>query len=531
ALGDINNIGSAISGKTVQLDSTGGSINNLTQTQQWSVGGDSRRGSVHVSGTDVGQTASISASDGLYMDAAKDINITGANVAAGASLTIGAGNNINIAANQITDSSSQSGFWGKQDTSSSSTSNQGSSITAGGNAVMQAGNDLNVTASAIDAGKTAQMVAGSDLNLNAVANGQTIRTGGRESHQSSADRTTISAGDNVTLVAGRDVTSQAAGIATEGNVGIQAGRDVNLLAEESVTGSSSHSKKKTVIDESVRQQGSEIASSGNTTIIAGRDVNSEAAQVTANGDIGVAAGRDVNLTTATESDYHFREETKTKKGFLSRKTTHTIEEDSATREAGTLLSGDNVTVQVGNNLLVKGSSVVGDNTVALGAGNNVDIVAATNTDSSWRFKETKKSGLMGTGGIGITVGSSKTTHDLREAGTTQSQSFSTVGSTGGNVVIAAGNQAHIGGADLIAGKDMSLSGSSVIIDPGHDKRTRDETFEQKKSGLTLALSGTVGSAINNAVTSAQDTKEESDGRLKALQATKTVLSGVQAGQA
>ncbi|WP_148250937.1 hemagglutinin repeat-containing protein [Raoultella terrigena] len=531
ALGDINNIGSAISGKTVQLESVGGSINNITRTQQWSVGDDSRRDSVHVSGTDVGQTASISASDGLYMDAAKDINITGAKVAAGGDLAMGAGNNINIAANQITESSSQSGFRGKQDTSTSSTSNQGSSITAGGNTVMQAGNDLNVTASAIDAGKTAQLVAGNDLNLNAAGNGQTRRTGGSESHQSSADRTTVSAGDNVTLVAGRDVTSQSAGIAAEGNVGIQAGRDVNLLAEESVTGSSSHSKKKTVIDGSVRQQGTEIASSGNTAIIAGRDVNSEAAQVTASGDIGVAAGRDVNLTTATESDYHYKEETKTKKGFLSKKTTHTIAEDSATREAGTLLSGDNVTVQAGNNLLVKGSSVVGDNTVALGAGNNVDIGAATNTDSSWRFKEEKKSGLMGTGGIGITVGSSKSTHDLREAGTTQSQSFSTVGSTGGNVVIAAGNQAHIGGADLIAGKDMSLSGSSVIIDPGHDKRTRDETFEQKKSGLTLALSGTVGSAINNAVTSAQDTKEESDGRLKALQATKTVLSGVQAGQA
>ncbi|NWK86711.1 hemagglutinin repeat-containing protein [Raoultella terrigena] len=531
ALDDINNIGSAISGKTVQLESVGGGINNITRTQQWSVGDDSRRGSMHVSGTDVGQTASISASDGLYMAAANDINITGAKVSAGASLTMGAGNNINIAANQITDSSSRSGFGGKKDTSSSATSNQGSSITAGGNAVMQAGNDLNVTASAIDAGKTAQLVAGNGLNLNAAGNGQTRRTGGSESHQSSADRTTVSAGDNVTLVAGRDVTSQAAGIAAQGNVGIQAGRDVNLLAEESVTGSSSHSKKKTVIDGSVRQQGTEIASSGNTTIIAGRDVNSEAAQVTASGDIGVAAGRDINLTTATESDYHYKEETKTKKGFLSKKTTHTIAEDSATREAGTLLSGDNVTVQAGNNLLVKGSSVVGDNTVVLGAGNNVDIVAATNTDSSWRFKEEKKSGLMGTGGIGITVGSSKSTHDLREAGTTQSQSFSTVGSTGGNVVIAAGNQAHIGGADLIAGKDMSLSGSSVIIDPGHDKRTRDETFEQKKSGLTLALSGTVGSAINNAVTSAQDTKEESDGRLKALQATKTVLSGVQAGQA
>lgn len=458
--GDINNISSGITGKTVQLESLDGSINNITQSGRWQF--DAPEDGIALKDTYTGSIASITATDDLSIRAGNDISVTGAEISAGAS---------------------------------------------------------------------AELVAGNDLNLNAIDNSTSSRHVNQESHQRSAELTAITAGDNVMLVAGRDVTSQAAGIAAEGNVGIQAGRDVNLLAEASVTGSSSREKKKTVIDESVRQQGTEIASGGNTTIIAGRDLNAEAAQVTASGDIGVAAGRDVNLTTATESNYHYKEETKTKKGFLSKKTTHTIEEDSATREAGTLLSGDNVTVQAGNNLLVKGSSVVGDNTVALGAGNNVDIVAATNTDSSWRFKETKKSGLMGTGGIGITVGSSKTTHDLREAGTTQSQSFSTVGSTGGNVVIAAGNQAHIGGADLIAGKDMSLSGSSVIIEPGHDKRTRDETFEQKKSGLTLALSGSVGSAINNAVTAAQDTREESDGRLKALQATKTVLSGVQAGQA
>lgn len=527
ALGDINNISSAISGKTVQLESTGRSINNVTRTALRDAGGDS----IHLSRTETGKTASISATDGLYMAAANDINITGAKVSAGGDLAMGAGNNINIAANQITDSRSQSGLGRKKDNSTSSTSNQGSSISAGGNAIMQAENDLNVTASHLDAGKTAQLVAGNDLSLNAAGNSQSSHTGNSETHHSSADRSTVTAGDNVTLIAGRDITGQAAGIAAENNVGIQAGRDVNLAAEATTTGSSRHSSKKTVIDESVRQQGTEIASGGNTVIIAGRDVNSEAAQVTTQGDIGIAAGRDVNLSTATESDYHYKEEKKTKSGFLSKKTTHTIEEDSATREAGTLLSGNNIQVQAGNNLLVKGSSVVADDAVNLSAGNNVDIVAATNTDSSWRFKEEKKSGLMGTGGIGVTIGSSKTTHDLREAGTTQSQSFSTVGSTGGSVVIAAGNQAHIGGADLIAGKDLAIVGDSVVIDPGHDKRRRDETFEQKKSGLTLAISGTVGSAINNAVTNAQETKETSDSRLQALQATKTALSGVQTGQA
>ncbi|HHC5542963.1 TPA: hemagglutinin repeat-containing protein, partial [Escherichia coli] len=123
------------------------------------------------------------------------------------------------------------------------------------------------------------------------------------------------------------------------------------------------------------------------------------------------------------------------------------------------------------------------------------------------------------------------THDRREAGTTQSQSASTIGSTAGNVSITAGKQAHISGSDVIANRDISITGDSVVVDPGHDRRTVDEKFEQKKSGLTVALSGTVGSAINNAVTSAQETKESSDSRLKVLQATKTALSGVQAGQA
>ncbi|EFF2481405.1 contact-dependent inhibition toxin CdiA, partial [Escherichia coli] len=264
---------------------------------------------------------------------------------------------------------------------------------------------------------------------------------------------------------------------------------------------------------------------------AGRDITAVASSVTATGNISVNAGRDVALTTATESDYHYLETKKKSGGFLSKKTTHTISENSATREAGALLSGNRVTVNAGDNLTVQGSDVVADRDVSLAAGNHVDVLAATSTDTSWRFKETKKSGLMGTGGIGFTIGSSKTTHDRREAGTTQSQSASTIGSTAGNVSITAGKQAHISGSDVIANRDISITGDSVVVDPGHDRRTVDEKFEQKKSGLTVALSGTVGSAINNAVTSAQETKESSDSRLKALQATKTALSGVQAGQA
>ncbi|HFO7434136.1 TPA: contact-dependent inhibition toxin CdiA [Escherichia coli] len=396
---------------------------------------------------------------------------------------------------------------------------------------IRADKNISVTGAEISAGGRAALIAGNDLSLNAIDRVSSSRHANSESHQRSAELTTITAGDSVMLSAGRDVSSQAAGIAAEDNITVRAGRDVNLLAEESVTGGSSYSKKKTVIDETVRQQGTEIASGGDTTVTAGRDITAVASSVTATGNISVNAGRDVALTTATESDYHYLETKKKSGGFLSKKTTHTISEDSASREAGSLLSGNRVTVNAGDNLTVEGSDVVADRDVSLAAGNHVDVLAATSTDTSWRFKETKKSGLMGTGGIGFTIGSSKTTHDRREAGTTQSQSASTIGSTAGNVSITAGKQAHISGSDVIANRDIGITGDSVVVDPGHDRRTVDEKFEQKKSGLTVALSGTVGSAINNAVTSAQETKKSSDSRLKTLQATKTALSGVQAGQA
>ncbi|EPJ0596033.1 contact-dependent inhibition toxin CdiA [Enterobacter roggenkampii] len=527
AIGDINNISSTISGKTVALESLDGSINNLTQVEQIDINAGGKYGKIGLKDTLLGNTASITAQDGLSLEAGKNITVTGANLASGGDMLLNAWGDIAVNANQINDAFSSS----RAKTSRSSVTYQGSNVTAGGNLLVNAGHNLDVTASDVKAGGSAGLSAGNDLNLNAAQTSESSRKGKSESHSTGLDRTTISAGDNLVLKAGQDINAQAAALAAEKSVGMQAGRDVNLAAEETTQGDSYKSGKKTVINESVRQQGTEIASGANTQILAGRDVTTEAAQVTAKGDIGVAAGRDVTLNTATESDYHYKEQTKTKKGFLSKKTTHTIEENSATRESGSLLSGDNVQVVAGNNLLVNGSAVAGDGDVKLKAGNNVDIVAATNSDTSWRFKEEKKSGLMGSGGIGFTIGSSKSTQDLREKGTTQSQSFSTVGSTGGSVDIAAGNQLHVGGADLVAGKNMALTGDSVTIEPGHDRLTSDQTFKQKSSGLTIALSGAVGDAVNTAASTAMAVKDQSDGRLASLQATKAALSGVQAVQA
>ncbi|WP_459594845.1 hemagglutinin repeat-containing protein, partial [Dickeya ananatis] len=52
-----------------------------------------------------------------------------------------------------------------------------------------------------------------------------------------------------------------------------------------------------------------------------------------------------------------------------------------------------------------------------------------------------------------------------------------------------------------------------------------------QSGLTIALSGSVGGALNTAVETAQSSRETQDGRVKALQQTKAALSVAQGVQA
>ncbi|WP_264253482.1 hemagglutinin repeat-containing protein, partial [Pantoea ananatis] len=470
-------------------------------------------------------SSAITGGKNVTIHSGRDLTVTASNINAANDASLIAGNNLNL--NSATNSQSSS----QGHSSSSSVGTARSQINSGGNLSLAAGQDITSQAANIASNGDVALKAGNNINLNSSSNNQNGRNGNQESHSTSLGRTSVSSGGNLSLAAGQDINSQAAAIAATGNAALKAGRDINLNADATGSGYSERGDKKTVISETVRQQGTEIASGGSTTLVAGRDINTEATDVTAKQDIALQAGRDVNLNTATESDYYYKEETKTKKGFLSKKTTHTIQEDSATNEKGTLLSGNNVSVKAGNDLLVKGSQVVGDGNVALDAGNNVDIAAATNTDSTRRFSETKKSGLMGTGGIGISIGSSKSLQEMRDKGTTQSQSISTVGSTKGNVSVTAGKQLQVNGADLVAGGNMALQGDSVTVTPGHDLRTHDERTEQRTSGLTLALSGAVAEAVNSAVAAAQSAKQQSDGRLAALQATKAVLSGVQANQA
>ncbi|UBN56131.1 hemagglutinin repeat-containing protein [Pantoea agglomerans] len=525
ALGDINNVSSAIKGKKVELESLNGSINSITTSQQWSLDA----GTKSFSETLNGQTASITSIDDLSLSAGNNIGLTAANLSAGGNLLLNAWNDIAIKGNQQIEGQSQSGKkagWYKTEKSSTQTvSNVGSQIAAGGDLALNAGHNLSIIASSLAGKGDTALAAGNDVNLNSAATSQNSSKGNKESHTSDVDRTAITSGGDLSISAGRNLTSQAAAIVADGDVGLQAGRDINLNAEESRTGNSERGSKKTVINETVRQQGTEIVSGGSATLVAGNDITSQASILTANNDLALQAGHDVNITTATESDYAYKEETKTKKGLFSKKTTHTISEESATAEKASQLSGDRVSIIAGNDLTVKGSSVIGAGDVGLKAGNDLTIAAATDTQTSYRLSETKKSGMFSGGGIGVTFGSASSKQQLKQDGTTQSQSASTIGSTGGNVTLVAGQDARVAGSDVIAKQNISLVGGSVTIDPGNDTLTRRQSYEQKQSGLTLQLTSPITDALLSLGSQAKEASQAGDDRLKALNAVKMLESG------
>ncbi|WP_456154294.1 hemagglutinin repeat-containing protein [Serratia plymuthica] len=383
---------------------------------------------------------------------------------------------------------------------------------------MKAGDNIDITGAKVTSGGGMSLQAGGDVNLIANNTYTADKYNGNERISSGATRSILTSGGDLQLQAGRDLNSQAAAIVSDNHVGLSAGRDLNLNAQQSREYQASQGGGKQQVNDSFRQQGTDIASGGDTHMQAGRDATLNAAQVQAGGDVSVNAGRDIALNSATESDYSFFEETKTKKGLLSKTTTHTVKEDYATREKGSLLSGNNLSLNAGNDLKVQGSTVVGDGKVNLQAGNDVEIVAATEEQSSYRLNEKKTSGMFSGGGIGVTFDSTSSRHQLNEDGTTQSQSVSTIGSTGGDVNIIAGGKAHIGGADVIADKNLNVVAGDIRVDPGNDLLRRKERYEQKQSGLTVSVSSPVTDALL-AVKSALDRSGEvSDNRLQALYA-------------
>ncbi|MED9329380.1 hemagglutinin repeat-containing protein [Escherichia coli] len=408
----------------------------------------------------------------------------------------------------------------------------------GANVSLTARTDINSTGGLLQATDSLLAMAGRDISLTT-----TTRTAQSDAGQNHFERTSIDSVAGVyvqndqgrlVLQAGRDINLTAATVVNQGKdslTQLSAGRDMTLSTVTTSAQDNITWDKNNRLSQGVTQStGSTLAGNGDVTLTAGRDMTSQAASLSAQKGLALMAGHDVTLTgaqnTSSLDEYH---KVTGSSGMLSKTTTTTHDVTDRRTMTGSELNGDTVSIGAGHNLNVTGSSVAGDNRVSLAAGNNLNIGTLTESNRETHLKQEKKSGLMSSGGVGFSMGSQSL--KVTDTATDTTQKGSTVGSVHGDVSLQAGNRLTVNGSDLIAGRDMALSGKEVSITAATDQHVQTHTVEQKTSGLTLALSGTAGSALNTTVETVQAAKSAGNSRLEALQGVKAALSGVQAVQA
>ena len=397
--------------------------------------------------------------------------------------------------------------------------------------------DINNTGGTISGKNAVLATAGRDISLTTTA-----RSAQSSSGKKSFERTTVERvagiyvqGDDGKLMlnAGRDLTLTGAQVVNSGSGSqtvLSAGRDLNLTTVTTSASDNLTWDKNNWLKQSVTQQaGSEVAGGGDILMMAGRDVSAQAATVEAGSSLAVSAGRDIAVTAATDSStFESHHQSTGSSGALSKKTVTTHDVVNSETAQGALFSGDSVTLQAGNNLRVQGSDIVGDNDVRLAAGNSLTVATAEEHSQESHQRQEKKSGFSGTGGIGVSYGS----QSLKVTDTAQDTTHrgSTIGSVNGSVTLSAGNDLSVHGSDLIAGQDMTLAGKNVSITAATESGTQTHTVEQKSSGLTLALSGAAGGALDSSVSTLKQARETDNDRLAALQAVKGALTLGQGAQ-
>ncbi|MCA3182177.1 MULTISPECIES: hemagglutinin repeat-containing protein [unclassified Cupriavidus] len=409
--------------------------------------------------------------------------------------------------------------------------NLGGRIT--GDAVaLRARTDIDNTGGTIDAKSALDVLAKRDLALASTTQSDAKAAGRSQFSRTNLDRVAglyvTGEGGTLTAMAGRDVVLDGAEIANTGRNGqtvIAAGRDVSMgtvtVGEQadSVRNAGNYLKQG-----STQEVGTSIRTTGDVTLSAGRDLLGRAATVTSvEGAVVGIAGRDAKLI-AGERTSNFAEGRQHKHGgLLGSSSTTTRDSLDETRAQASTFSGNTVQIHAGRDIGIVGSNVVSDAGTTLAAKRDVTIAAAQETARENHFKETKKTGFLYSGGAAFTIGTQQQSNDTRSTRTFAAAS--TIGSTQGNVNIRAGNAYSQEGSHLMAPiGDIDVRARTAHI--GESRETSHSTEESKfrQSGLTVAVTAPVISAIQTAQQMTRAASGTSDTRMQVLAGATTALA-------
>lgn len=505
-------------------------------------------GNIHlVTGDTLTNTGSIVASDrsditagsinnlGGTVKAGKELALTGKQDIINAGGTI-SGTNISLeAGNNIVNETTTSDVQYRE--LHQVTVDQVGSITASGDLKLKAGQNVELQGSVTAADGNTSITAGNKIDISSIATGDRVAVVGtdRDKRINVNNNSALVGGKNVQLQAGGDLALTGSHVTATDSITAEAGGSIELKAvkdrkmEDAEIGHRGGFYYNRVMTDDEKVQGSSMSAGGDISLQSGRDINLTSSNIASEqGKITADAAGSVNLNTMTEHHESIFEEHKKKIGFLSSKTTDIYDAKAADYNVGSNISGDSVDLTSGKDTNITASNVVADNDVNITAGGNVNIIAAEDTSSSTYKKQVKKSGLLSGGGLGFTIGKEKRKDQYDNQNV--EQAGSTVGSIKGSVNVEAGKDVSISASDVLAGKDINLTGQNVTIESADNTYNAQEKHEYKKSGLTVSLTTpalSVAESVHDTIKKADSVKDD---RLKALIVGKEVNDLTKSGK-
>ena len=403
-------------------------------------------------------------------------------------------------------------------------------------------------------GKTVILASDKDIinsgHINAKKVGlQSDRTIYQQGQVVGRDAVGLQAKENITFnnsiehLTNQDVLHKTAGIAVTGNKGVMivsAGNDVNLggatieaLGKEGAititAGRDINSTTDTLTaKKDMTQDGDNYLRTYRqtelgTTIEAGGDIsigakhNVKARNLTVSSDSGavkVIGEHDVSIENGySESKDAFALKYK-EKGLLNKKETKIKTNDESKNALMSTLSGHTVVVGANNDVTLTSSNVVSTAGTSVLAGHNVITDAAAEHTLSTASKDVKKSGIMGAG-MGIMIGKKQSKDNYYIDETTHKAT--TLGSTDGKVTVQAGDTVHLTTTNAVGKDGVIIVGQDILLDGKDDVYKQEERHEQKSSGLTVSLGGSVVEKLDSAVKKQHSASNRKNNHFKSLE--------------
>ncbi|WP_293730637.1 hemagglutinin repeat-containing protein, partial [uncultured Actinobacillus sp.] len=387
----------------------------------------------------------------------------------------------------------------------------------------------------IQALNSATLLAGQgvDIASQTSRSANTDSSGNAFAHTAIDRQADIHAGGKLTIYSPKDVTVKAANLSAD-IIHIQGNQvELGIVTTHNKQHYNGDGDNYYRLDQT-QEVGSQLTAkndvnilSENLTALRQAGIHSDNGTVTlssTNGDVQIQEGRNQEqLSFGAKSTHHGTLQT------ITSVTKHDHRYDSA---QGSAIDGNNVVLQANNgNVSVQGSNVVAENHLVAKA-KNISIQAAENRVFEEDFEKRSKSGLMGSGGFGFSVGSKK--EKVEQDRTQESAASSQVGSLKGDTVLHADNHYQQTGSVVTAvNGDVDILAKSANITAAHSDYESNYKYTMEQKGVTIALTGAVVSAIQAAdstLKSAKTIGSSKNNRINAMATANTVFDAVRTAE-